>query len=408
MRSHSVLHILFFILASSWVSSGEKISHINMQTRQNSERLYDLGMTWLINFQNRPWTKRAQIVIGDVGQGFASMFQHSALKFGECVATNRGAEFVGHYKEYTKNDMCKNSVLWNRFIGQDCFFQHIHNRTQFGQEERFHKLHPRYNLVKAMPVPVGLPEEMTSGRWWGILQSYMFRLNKRASDRFAEISNDLGMPMGHKPDIGVHIRLGDKLGDAGSRQGQFAGMSEERIVSLYLQEVNIAIEHLRSIYCPVAISETYAPNVTDCAKAISVYVATDSIEAVALVRQWGSLAAASISSTRGSKVTVYVRSHTTSQIYSGRNTSMGAILRNMKDSYSAAEEIIYDMHMLSQCEVLVGLIMSQIARAAVSMSYAAGRLEYAVAIDSDNLNLFRLVDPQWHVSGLNASRNKYN
>jgi hypothetical protein len=82
---------------------------------------------------------------------------------------------------------------------------------------------------------------MTTGKWWGILQSFMFRLNNITADRFAEICAGMGLVEGQRPDIGVHIRLGN----AACRQGQFAGLSVESIVFMYLQEVEKVVTHLR-------------------------------------------------------------------------------------------------------------------------------------------------------------------
>jgi hypothetical protein len=250
---------------------------------------------------------------------------------------------------------------------------------------------------------------MTTGKWWGILQSYMFRLNNRTAHRFAEISASMGLGLTgeRQPDIGVHIRLGDKLGDAASRQGQFAGLSVESIVSVYLREVEAALAHLRTLSPASGCDQSTLPSSSSATRAVgacdgelSVYVATDSAEAATLVRVW----AANRASVTVDKVSVYVRSGTVTQLHSGRSVSFGERLRNITDrAYVAAEEVIYDIHMLSQSRILIGLIMSQIARAAVSMSYAADRLVYAVAIDSDNVNNFRQVDPQWRAAVGNAS-----
>jgi hypothetical protein len=369
--------------------------------------LYELGMKWLEDYHTRPLSRRwERVMLGTTRSGFASMFQYAALQYGECVAENKGLELYGHYSFYTFNDVCK-IIIEDSFNGHACFFRNLHEGPlEYGRLiDDIHVKSPNITAAIGVPVPKGLPAQMTTGKWWGILQSYMFRLNNRTAHRFAEISASMGLGLTgeRRPDIGVHIRLGDKLGDAASRQGQFAGLSVESIVSVYLREVDAALAHLRTLspasgcdQSPLPSSSSAARAVGACDGELSVYVATDSAEAAALVRAW----AANRPSVTVDKVYVYVRSSTVTQLHSGKKVNFARRIGKLKynASYAAAEEVIYDMHMLSQSRILIGLIMSQITRSAVSMSYAADRLVYAVAIDSDNVNNFRRVDPQWRAA----------
>lgn len=350
----------------------------------NRVQSYQEARRWLYNHQYSNNNKSDELVKVGMGGGFASLLEMAALSFASVVANDKVAILSGDYKLYTANEVCDKLR-----IGQDggtCFFRPATNRTPALTSH----VHPsevaatsamlHFGNIADFPLPNGVPNTLTPSIWWGVILSYMFRLSPRMERRCAVISSEIGL-IG-PPDIGVHIRLGDKLKDIASRQSRFMNMTTAAIVSMYIQEIERAVPGMQKC------SFWWRSMGGKCMPVV-VYVASDSREAIALVTDWSK-------SELATPGVVVVARQTHTQNASNGGKQMHVELRKMtpNEMYILAEEIVYDMHILRQSRVVIGLVMSQIARASASMSFASGRLEYAIAIDFENTGVVSH-DPQW-------------
>ena len=182
------------------------------------------------------------------------------------------------------------------------------------------------------------------------------------TSRLAEVKAECGVP-DSGPDIAVHIRIGDKLSDAMSRQreasqpGGNAVDTTQLLVSRHIHEMERFIDGM------------------DGSDVIYVYVASDSTEAVWQVRQWAL--------TRRRVHLAARNTHT--QNMSGPHVEIAKAINSATNPYNLAEEVILDVALMAEARFFVGICMSQLARLVVSMGTAAGTMEVAVALDHANI-----------------------
>jgi hypothetical protein len=373
---------LMVLFLAAWVAVFALFNFsINFQASSSDRvQLFTASKHWLYSHQFSASANDAVAVRIGKGGGFASQLEMAAVEFRNVIARGKVAVVTGDYQFYTANEICQQHRI--RGDGGTCFFRPVTNLTLRGQDSESYSELSGFDTIAKHPVPGGIPAGVTPSMWWGVVLSYMFRLNTRMEKRCSTISADIGM--NSPPDIGVHIRLGDKIADIASKQTQFHNMTTAGIVYMYIQEIERAAADIRMRRCSSwnQVWNRQCPPVV-------VYVASDSREAIDLVDDWGN-------STKAPPGVVVVGRRTRTQNASGRGKQIRVQMRNMtsSDNYAMAEEIIYDMHILRQSRVVIGLVMSQVARAVASMSYASGRLEYAVAMDFDNTRMFSH-DPQW-------------
>lgn len=67
-----------------------------------------------------------------------------------------------------------------------------------------------------------------------------------------------------------------------------------------------------------------------------------------------------------------------------RTGMLHSLLKNSSISFNAAKEIVFDLHQLSKCQVLIGSASSQVFRIAVALSNTSRHLIFAKVIDSSS------------------------
>ena len=387
------VYLLSFLFLIAWIIirsayNANSVWIIGRPAGTDRAQTYREAMAWLSTHQRSQ--KKIQYISLGRGGGFASQFELVAASFVDAVANDTIALLYGHYQMYTISEKC---AIWSIRRSNElqdastCFFLPVTNASHQRPTQAHVAATSLPDINGNARLPQGLPVEVTPAIWWGIVQTYMFRLNPRMDRRVQEISTHMGLS--RPPDIGVHIRLGDKLNDIASKQQRLQQLTTEQIVQTYIQEVQSAVETLRENRCRAVSWWQRLSN--DCKRSsVVVYVASDSREALQMMLRWTK------SGTAPSGITIVGR-FTHTQEMSNRGTQIRVAMRDITNDdelYAIAEEIIYDMHILRQCRVIIGIIMSQVCRSTAAMAYATGRLEYAVAIDYENIQLHPHM-PHW-------------
>ena len=335
----------------------------------------------------------AGVAIGR-GGGFGSKFQFAALRAVAALASNHTVTFAGDFAGYTTNARC--TELLKSASGEQqqqqvssfgCFFEAMsaacsaeakaetHHRWQTGRSAT-------NNVKRSTP-----PEFVAQGPgfWWGTVQAYMFRLNARMRARLADIKRDELSTAGAYDcaDIAAHIRLGDKLADKASRQEADRNREPREIVQRYVEQISLLVDEFNAA-CAQG---------SNCRVPL-LYVATDSPTTAQYMREWVA--------TAKPRVRLAVRD-TVTQEMSGAKVEMAKLLgRRLKENstYAAAEEVVVDLALMMEARFFVGLYMSQMARVVVSIGYARGTMDRAVAMDPANIkpNQYALGDEVsiWH------------
>ena len=187
----------------------------------------------------------------------------------------------------------------------------------------------------------------------------MFRPNRRlrtATQQFLAAAKDPEWADGW-PDISIHLRGGDKQLDGQSRQAQTTAGPED-----YLAEAARWARHRHSA--------------CGSAERTKVFVATDSKEAVTIVRGWAAKHAGML--------TVHMQTDSVTQsitetVASHRMQSAGLHVEG-DAKYQAALEVMRDTHLMSRATVFIGMVMSQLGRIAVSVGTTNGRMQRAIAM----------------------------
>eukprot|EP00597_Dinobryon_sp_UTEXLB2267_P003335 CAMPEP_0170060764 /NCGR_PEP_ID=MMETSP0019_2-20121128/2587_1 /TAXON_ID=98059 /ORGANISM="Dinobryon sp., Strain UTEXLB2267" /LENGTH=271 /DNA_ID=CAMNT_0010266431 /DNA_START=1454 /DNA_END=2269 /DNA_ORIENTATION=- len=79
------------------------------------------------------------------------------------------------------------------------------------------------------------------------------------------------------------------------------------------------------------------------------------------------------------------------------NGMLKTLMAHPELGYNASLEIISDIFFLSQCSTLLGIAGSQVFRMSVALSNSSDLLNYAVAVDADQLHKVRHMSMKYHV-----------
>lgn len=311
------------------------------------------------------------------GGGFGSKFQFAALQVVAALASNHTVTFAGDFGGYTGNARCTELLKsageqqQQQVSSFGCFFEAMSAACSAkAKAETHHRWRTRSapNDVERSTPPEFVAQG--SGFWWGTVQAYMFRLNARMRARLADIKRDELSTAGAYDcaDIAAHIRLGDKLADKASRQGADRNREPQEIVRRYAEQISLLVDEFNAA-CAQG-SKCRVP---------LLYVATDSPMAVQYMREWVA--------TAKPRVRLAVRD-TVTQKMSGAKVEMTKLLgrrREENSTYAAAEEVVVDLALMMEARFFVGLYMSQMARIVVSIGYARGTMDRAVAMDPANI-----------------------
>ena len=198
----------------------------------------------------------------------------------------------------------------------------------------------------------------------------------------------LGYNTPQPPRISMHIRLGDKQNDAQSHQRGAAGTPKH-----YLEQADLLVARIRAAECTA----------TAVCPPVGVYIATDGPAAVTAARQWAA--------TRAGSVRLIVASTLSQNASAGGAEIVKELQTSLKsEAYTIAEEVVLDVNLLLGTQYFVGLCMSQLARYVVSVGFAQGTLQEAIAMDGrqkDRKDQFKLGTQHvgWRLPLVNSASN---
>lgn len=301
------------------------------------------------------------------------MFQWSAKMFSAVLAdpsASTVAVFEGQMKAYTSNDRCRKLA---KNGGLNCFYIPLSNctsqsgasRPRFNWEMRGENQKAEYRSLEpgvlASIPPQFKSEGATAGFWWGALQGYAGRLNRRMQKRLAEAKQELDYGVGNRaPQLAMHIRLGDKQADSQSKQTGVAGAASD-----YFRQADLIVAKVQRQQGGGGDEK------------VGVFIATDSTAASAAAHAWAAT---------NSAVRLVIAGATSSQNVSANGGEVAKLIAKRDDAYQIAEEVVLDLNLMLEAPHFVGLCMSQLARYVVGVGFARGTLKTATAMDHTRIN----------------------
>ena len=280
----------------------------------------------------------------------------------------------GRLKAYSENTNCLHiNHQWT------CYFLPV-SRCQEEMIKTGKRVRLRLDMSSYGNVPAALPD-LEYSYWWGVVQSYMFRLQPNVLEyingQMLKMDNGKGFPS-HTPIAGIHVRHGDKHVD-GFRDQSFH--DELRAVrkspDCYLVN-DVCYENVTSSSMDNQNQSSF--NSTSGIRKLPIFVASDDEKVLTAARELGYL-----ENTAG---------------FSQQNPEIGvskALASITEFRYQASMEIISDIYLLSRCSTLVGIAASQVFRMSVAMSNVTGTLTHAVAMDHDQIPRVKHMSNKYHV-----------
>lgn len=333
------------------------------EARSKLAAVYQHGIIWLHGYMHLSCVRPDLISMVELGEGggLGSMIQMAAKKVVQVIGEGRIPVFSGHYRSYTRNAICSTHLRGERICGSQCFFEPLAvcdnklvDTINLPGSDLNATWMSRTDIAGCM-IPINFSQYGRSF-WYGVVQGYMVRLNSRMTERVQLVHQKLG---GQPFDIAVHLRLGDKLTDADSRQSRLSRMPTRQIVQLFWKQVLMIAEPIKKVR----------------SRPISVYLASDTLMALNLF-----LAEAA----DHAMIRVFHISTKTQNI-SGPNVQVMEYVEKSIDAYELSEELIIEMSLMMKSTHFVGICMSQIARMVEQIGKASGTLRSAVAIDYENI-----------------------
>ena len=162
------------------------------------------------------------------------------------------------------------------------------------------------------------------------------------------------------PDVALHVRRGDKLGDPLSKQEDWISID-----SYFKVAEKLIVDAAKAL---------------DDDRIILVYVATDSKEAMDSAREWEKGRGA------GLNFKIIMQDNEIANLEGKQIADAGNQLSGDK-KYAEALEFLVDLHFMMHAKYFVGLCMSQPARVVVNIGMAKGSMIRAVAMDEKDIKV---------------------
>jgi hypothetical protein len=366
----TVSNVFFFVVDAKAKETNDDFKFASVAERSGDEpwakhkekenEEYLAAMRYFQCTQTDKEAERKVVNLG-TGGGLGSMLQFSWREFlGSKVnptGKHAAVTFAGELKWYTANDECKQTP------GYACFFLdptsegHVdlgsanmnnsdnidnNNSPQLSCEER-------YGKGNFLPL-------QGNAFWWRITSAYLFspKLNILAA---AEAVREQ-FHFTDFPDVALHIRRGDKLQDAASRQS-----------------IPITLEMYYEVAEKLVIEAAASKS-----SQILVYIASDDKEAMTTARDW--------EARRGGmndlNFKVIIQETTITELEGTQVSASGNGLASDR-KYAEALLFLVDLHFMMHSAYFAGLIMSQPARIVADIGFAKGTMLKAIAMDDENI-----------------------
>jgi hypothetical protein len=294
--------------------------------------------------------KRVDIDIG-LGGGFASKFQLMSATAMSEFRRGRQVRLVGHFGAYSRHDICKEA------IGNAAF--NVSSFTCYFEPERSDVLCSQTANARATQAQLHRLASADSGLLYRAVQQYFYRPNNRTMAAFYARAKDIAFPLDEEgnPNIskmGMHVRRGDKLVDTFNKF--ISTEAYERAAEQWLMQSVVNITHDQ--HCII-------------------YVASDSASPLREIQQFFRNSSFSRCEVMGA--------NTVTQKLSSDTTEMAHILGGVRNDvkHDAMLDILFDIYMLSQTRIIIGIVSSQISRLAAGLQRADALAP--IAMDFENL-----------------------
>jgi hypothetical protein len=304
--------------------------------------------------------KRVDIDIGH-GGGFASKFQFFSAKAMSEFRRGRQVRLIGHFGAYSGHDICKVA------IGNAAF--NVSSFTCYFESERSDVLCSQAANARATQAQLHRLASADSGLLYRAVQQYFFRPSNRTMAAFYARAKDIAFPLDednpHISKMAMHVRRGDKLVDKHKFRSTEA---YERAAKQWLMQSVVNITHDQ--HCII-------------------YVASDSASPLREIQQF-------FRNSSFSRCEV-VGANTVTQKLSSDSTDMAHILQGVSNhvKHDAMLDILFDIYMLSQTRIIIGIVSSQISRLAAGLQRADALAP--IAMDFENLSTIKRMSTKWGI-----------